>query len=503
MGAGRPAPRATKRGRTMTTTTKVPQMTTSMSDCLDVFFEAFGGNGKPLKTKKQDLSHFPLNEIQPAPENALLYDSFAPSVDEDDFILCESIRVNGIREPLHISADDFLLSGHRRYAAARCLGLKVVPVLVADDVVFADLSDDERLAVLALYNRQRDKSYAERLREAIIEVDPDVAYDRLVRDRVKSFQVAVEDNINVGEYRGRKRITTLGFLRAVQKVVYAEREYWPLTVRRIHYLLLNDPPLRHDRKPGSTYQNTMSCYKATTNLCLRARLTGDIPHAAIEDDTRPILDLAVYQNPADYIKEETQGFLRHYTRDLLRGQVNHLEILLEKNGLRKHVEKVAVEYCVPCSTGLGFSSLTPRLKMVQRFKRSGKGQLILLVLSDFDPDGEEIAASFPRSLRDDFGLRGVIAHKVAISGDDVREHGLPSNLEAKILSKNYKKFVAKHGVTVAELDAAPVALLQSKLRDAIESCLDMNLFRAEVAKEKEDYVFVAATKQVVLKAMRA
>jgi hypothetical protein len=100
-------------------------------------------------------------------------------------------------------------------------------------------------------------------------------------------------------------------------------------------------------------------------------------------------------------------------------------------------------------------------------------------------------------------LSEVIARKVAISGADVREHKLPSDMEAKVLSPNYEKFVARHGVHVAELDAAPVALLQGKLRDAIESCLDMEIFREELAKEKEDYAFIAATKQVVIKAMGA
>ena len=141
--------------------------------------------------------------------------------------------------------------------------------------------------------------------------------------------------------------------------------------------------------------------------------------------------------------------------------------------------------------------------MVQRFKQSGKTQLRLLILSDFDPDGEEIAASFPRSLRDDFGLPNVVAHKVAISGADVLEHGLPSDMEAKTSSPNYKKFVARHGVHVAELDAAPVSLLQEKLRAAIENCLDMEIFDAELAKEKADAAFIAAKKNMVIKAMGA
>ena len=75
-------------------------------------------------------------------------------------------------------------------------------------------------------------------------------------------------------------------------------------------------------------------------------------------------------------------------------------------------------------------------------------------------------------------------------------------MEAKASSPNYKKFVARHGIHVAELDACPVTLLQDKLRDAIESCLDMGLFNVEKAKEKDDAVFIAATKKMMVDAMR-
>ena len=451
--------------------------------------------------KKQDLSYFSPDDLLPAYENSLLYDGFSPNADADDYRLYLSIKKEGIREPLHISADRIILSGHRRHAAACWLGLETVPCIVADDILFHDLTPEDRVLLLATYNKQRDKSHAERLREAMLEISPDRAYESLLTDRFKRRQVDIDDNVTLGGYRSRARITTIAFLRGAQWAIESEKEYWPLTVRRVHYLLLNDPPLRHDKKPGSTYQNDLGSYKALTNLLLRARLTGDIPHAAIEDETRPVRVIATHQNPTDYIKEEAEDFLRHYARDLLRGQANHIEILVEKNAIRKHVETVAEEYCIPCTTGRGYSSLSPRWKMVKRFRQSGKERLILLILSDFDPDGEEIAASFPRSLRDDFGLSNVIAHKVALSGADVREYNLPSDMEAKRTSPNYKKFVARHGVHVAELDAAPVNLLRSKMRDAIESCLDMELFRAELDKEREDAAFVAATKKMVIKAM--
>ena len=467
----------------------------SLAEVLEVFTEAVSG-------KKQDVSHFSLNELRQAPENGILYDKFCPHTDADDSKLYRSIKAEGIREPLHVSADGVILSGHRRYAAASWLGLTVVPCIVADDIVYNDLSADERLGVLALYNRQRDKSNAERLREAMQEVKPDEAYENLLQDRIERRRIDIEDNVELGQCKQRARITTRAFLQAAQRAIESEREFWPETVRRVHYLLLNDPPLRHDRKPGSTYRNDLASYKALTNLLLRARLTGEIPFEAIEDETRPIHELEIYQNPAEFVKDQTRGFLRGYARDLLRGQLNHIEILVEKNAIRKHVEQVADDYCVPVTTGRGYSSLTPRLQMVRRFIRSGKEKLILLILSDFDPDGEEIAASFPRSLRDDFGLQYVVAHKVALSGDDVRKYGLPSDMEAKDTSTNYMKFVSRHGIHVAELDAAPVELLQDKLRTAIVSCLDMETYRREQDQEREDAGFIAARKKIIIETMK-
>lgn len=454
------------------------------------------------KNKKQDKSYFLLDEISPAPENRFLYDNFAPAANDDDFKLYDSIKKHGIREPLQISFDHIILSGHRRYAAADWLGLDKVPCIVAEDVVFNDLSADERLSVLSIYNKQRDKNYVERLREAMLEVTPDNAYEKLLSDRIRRKQVDIESNVRLGAVKRRARITTSAFLSAAQRAIISEKDYWPLTVRRVHYLLLNDPPLRHDKKPESIYKNDLASYKALANLLLRARLTGDIAHAAIEDETRPVRVLATYQSPADYIKAEMTDFLQYYARDLLRGQTNHVEILVEKNAIRKHVEVVADEYCIPCTTGRGYSSLTPRWKMYKRFLKSEKGRLVLLILSDFDPDGEEIAASFPRSLRDDFDLYNVTVHKVALSGDDVRDYNLPSDMEAKVTSPNYKKFVERHGIHVAELDAAPVSLLQNKLRDAIESCLDMKQFQREVDAEREDAHFIEATRKMVIKILR-
>lgn len=452
--------------------------------------------------KKQDKSHFLAADIKAAAENDLIYDRFGIG-NADDCTLTISIQESGIQEPLVLSADHYLLSGHRRLAAARYLGMKFVPVRVVD-VVFSGLDKAERLEVLRRFNQQREKSPGERIREKLLEIDPKEAHQELKRRRLDAskMQGANDANVKMGAVKTRAAITTMQFLAKAQEVILENKEYWPLTVRRVHYLLLNDPPLRHDKKPDSVYVNDKASYKALTNLLIRARLSKDVPMAAIEDSTRPIQDGGGFSTFEQFVAQETERFLVGYTRNLMQGQTNHIEIMLEKNALRTVIESVAREYCIPCTTGRGFSSLSPRYDLARRFRQSGKQRLVLLMLTDFDPDGDEIAASFARSLRDDFGIAGIHAVKVALTAEDVKAHDLPSDMDAKVSSPNYQKFLRKYGSTkVVELDAAPVRLLQSKLREAIESVIDVAEFNAQVAQEAQDSAHIQAHRQIVFEAI--
>lgn len=454
------------------------------------------------RTKKQDLSGFPVDEIKRARENDFIYEPFGIAND-DDAALLVSIRERGIQEPLTISVDGYLLSGHRRLAAATMLKMTRVPARVVD-IVFSELSKPERLELLRLHNRQRDKSPGEQLREALVGIDPKAAYVDLLQRRAQIMQSPrnSEANVVLGDFKRRARITTMQFLKAACRAVEENRAYWPMTDRRLHYLLLNDPPLRHDKKPGSRYVNDKASYKALTDLLIRARLTGDIPMKAIEDSTRPVQVGGGFDSLGQFVHQETENFLMGYTRNLMMGQPHHLEIMLEKNALRSIVEAVAADYCIPVTTGRGFSSLPPRYDMYRRFKHSGKSKLVLLMLTDFDPDGEQIAASFARSMRDDFGVENIHAVKVALTADDVRNNNLPSDMDAKPTSPNYQKFLERFGTKAVELDAAPVTLLQSKLRQAITNVIDVEEFNAQVERERIDAASIQAHRMVVLKAIQ-
>ena len=91
-----------------------------------------------------------------------------------------------------------------------------------------------------------------------------------------------------------------------------------------------------------------------------------------------------------------------------------------------------------------------------------------------DPDGDEIAHSFARSLRDDFGVSHdrIVPVKVALTRAQVDELDLPPIMQAKATSANYSRFVSRHGETVHELEAVPAGELQRILEVAITTVLD-------------------------------
>jgi len=96
----------------------------------------------------------PTDTLIPHPINAAIYG------DGPDAELVDSIETQGILTPLIITETGIILSGHRRWAAAKKLSLPTVPVIISpltDDL-------DVREAVIES-NRQRDKTTEQRGRE--------------------------------------------------------------------------------------------------------------------------------------------------------------------------------------------------------------------------------------------------------------------------------------------------------------------------------------------------
>ena len=137
------------------------------------------------------------------------------------------------------------------------------------------------------------------------------------------------------------------FLAAVLAVLEAQRDYWPLSDRQIHYRLLGpDAPLTHASKPGSRYRNDKASYRKITDLLTRGRLEGHVPWESIDDETRPTDLHAAFWNPAEFFREACDQFLKGYWRNRQQSQPHHIEIVAEKLTVRSILQKVAQEYTV-------------------------------------------------------------------------------------------------------------------------------------------------------------
>jgi ParB-like chromosome segregation protein Spo0J len=157
--------------------------------------------GKPGQVRV--LKTVPIDQIQPSPENDRLY---RPIRNDDPEILdmADSIRTYGLREPLVITLDDFILSGHRRFAACKLAGLKEVPVFV--EQVTRTHDPDRFLRLLREYNRQRTKTFDEVVREEVISLNEEEVYEALIDHREAASAVKVKA-IKLADRKKRHKIS--------------------------------------------------------------------------------------------------------------------------------------------------------------------------------------------------------------------------------------------------------------------------------------------------------
>ena len=373
-----------------------------------------------------------------------------------------SIREHGVQEPLLVSSDGFIISGHRRWMAANFIGLAEVPVRVHP--VSRQEDPEEFLKLLVECNNHESRDADVLLAEAVIKVDPIAAHKKIVSDReAKEAQRSNDCTLSLIETHGNKRRCEFSpakkpLLDAIQRIVEEQREFWPLSVRQIHYRLLGEnAPLIHASKPDSQYRNDRDSYRAAVDVAARARIQGILPWQAIADETRPVDSNQAFHDLGEFFRQESGELTQGYWRDLLQSQPHHVEIVAEKLTVRSILARVAREHTMPMTISRGMCSLPAKRKIYDRYVCSQKEKLILLCVSDLDPAGDTIAADLPESFEQDFGLDNVEAFKVALTIEQVEQYGLAPSMEAKTSSPTYpdvRRTIRHHGCLRARGDGA-------------------------------------------------
>jgi hypothetical protein len=439
----------------------------------------------------------PIGRLKPSPENEEIYGPINFQTDPALQLIVDSIERLGLEEPLIVTADNYILSGHRRFFVLKHLGWTHVPVRFVK--VRRDESTDYH-RLLAQYNPQRVKSVAALLSEEFLKSETNLSDEDF---RARNYQKG-ETQAEFITVEGSKWIESIGkrqeeFLAAAVEVINQLEKFWPLTLRQVHYKLLNNPPLTQVTKARNErwrYRNDEASYAKLGKLLVSARYLGHVPLTALDDPTRISQEyqFGTWDSPAQFIRDETYGFLSGYQRHRLEGQRHHVELLIEKNTLLNIVKPVADKFMLPYNVNRGYGNPSLWRKMETRWHKRGDKRFILLTISDHDPEGFDLIDDATRSLRD-LHYVPVEVVRVGLTMQQIEQQGAPPSF-AKETSTRFEQYVQRTGSEECwEVEAIDPEFLQSELHEAVLSVLDVEQLNAVQQRQAIEQAQVAAIRR--------
>jgi hypothetical protein len=424
------------------------------------------------------------NQIQTPEINDAIYQ--APT--EDRLIsLSNDIRINGLINPIRVSKDLFIYDGNTRFKAIKLLGYDEIEVIINEDLL-SNTEEFSRLIISA--NNQRVKSSKDLLREIQVSINP-LEYEK--RKLILNGDFVDLDSIT-GSLKADRNISSIkdDLIKSIIDIIVDYQEYLPLTVRAIHYILLDKNVLTNNKKKDSVYKNDRSSYSGLSNLLTKLRINKIIKYEWIRDDGRTLYKNRGFDSAERYIDYEVDKMFTNYYRDIQQTQEAYNIIFCEKETLRPILEKLTRKYGIPIAFIKGGSSLTIRYNFIKDWEHSGSKKIInAMVLSDFDPAGYRIKDTLIGSIESDFmkELEGVKlnAYHIGITQKQITKYNLYSDLDAKESDKNFIDFVKVTGSLKAyELDALKPNQLLNEVEEAIQNCIDMELINDEIIKYNDD-----------------
>lgn len=243
-----------------------------------------------------------------------------------------------------------------------------------------------------------------------------------------------------------------------------------ITVRQVYYQCVSK----------NLIPNNANQYNKIVDLVADGRLHGLIDWAAIEDRTRYTRENAHWDSPEEII----QNALEAYKIDTRKTQPVYLEAWIEKDSLVSILEDTCRRLDVPCFSCRGNPSITALHEASYRFIEHQNQHCIILYAGDHDPSGLNIPAVIQERFYD-FGV-DVDLRRIGITLAQIKELELPP-FPAKITDGNYKKYVMTTGLKDSwELDALPPETLSELFRKNILELTDLDLWRKELDRQKQD-----------------
>lgn len=263
--------------------------------------------------------------------------------------------------------------------------------------------------------------------------------------------------------------------RLIDRAVSILEAEHPMTIRQLFYRLVSAVDAIEN------IENSRANYQLVSRLMTKARDDGRCDFDWIVDRSRPEYSPTVFTDAAEYART----IKRIYRKDYWKTQPRYVELWVEKDAIIGAIQNVTDELGIMVHVGRGFLSTTKAHEIAEHFKsiRYSEPDKIIEVfyLGDHDPEGRVIERDLKKRIRgymtSGFGLTRLAIHKA-----DIKKFHLPPQ-KIKDSSANAAKFRKKHGEQTVELDALPPTELRKRIRDAVEQCINRELWDRAVGVE--------------------
>lgn len=253
---------------------------------------------------------------------------------------------------------------------------------------------------------------------------------------------------------------------------YATQGY-DLTLRQLYYQFV----------ARDLIQNKQSEYKRLGSVINDARLAGLIDWNRIEDRTRGLESLSVWNNPANIVDVCS----RQFKIDMWKNQDYRIEVWIEKEALAGVFERICNELRVPYLSCRGYASQSEMWRAGQRLSQfENHGQMpVILHFGDHDPSGVDMSRDIETRLKmfmgDGTGLR---FERLALTMDQVHQYNPPPN-PTKMTDIRAEGYVEQYGDESWELDALNPEILSALVRDSVEELMDQEKWEESQEEEQE------------------
>jgi hypothetical protein len=260
----------------------------------------------------------------------------------------------------------------------------------------------------------------------------------------------------------------------------------PATVRRVLYKLASHPISLGKADPKGELE-----YDKLGDMLCKMREDGTIPWSWIIDNTRKISKPNTWNGIADALS----ALLHQYRRDPWIDQEADVYILCEKDAIAGILEEETKPYIVPLAVIRGSSSWTLLHDIAMRILESGKPAYIFY-LGDWDRAGRIIETAAERSIRhwahdhrccgldcrarDEYPDAEIHWTRLGVNDEQIDEYNLQT--------REPKPSDVKHGWKgpAVEVDAMPMDVIRGFVRNAIESVLDMDIYKETMRREEQE-----------------